>query len=156
MTKAATVGLGAPWMGRIQMYSVTATPAFAGNLSRQRDIGGPGAGRVFPMPLVGGLMAVLFSCLITLAPVHGAELASAVVRSGTAAETVAFDGVVEAVRQTAVAAQVSGAIVNLAVKAGDAVTAGQVLLRIDTAIEVDYYRHGGIMPYVLRELLAAA
>ena len=28
-------------------------------------------------------------------------------------------------------------------------------LRIDTAIEVDYYRHGGILPYVLRELLAA-
>jgi len=32
----------------------------------------------------------------------------------------------------------------------------RVLLRIDTAIEVDYYRHGGIMPYVLRELLSAA
>jgi aconitate hydratase len=32
----------------------------------------------------------------------------------------------------------------------------KVLLRIDTAIEVDYYRHGGILPYVLRELLAAA
>jgi aconitate hydratase len=31
-----------------------------------------------------------------------------------------------------------------------------VKLRIDTAIEVDYYRHGGILPYVLRELLAAA
>jgi len=31
-----------------------------------------------------------------------------------------------------------------------------VLLRIDTPIEVDYYRHGGIMPFVLRELLAAA
>jgi aconitate hydratase len=30
-----------------------------------------------------------------------------------------------------------------------------VLSRIDTAIEVDYYRHGGILPYVLRELLAA-
>ena len=28
-----------------------------------------------------------------------------------------------------------------------------VLLRIDTPIEVDYYRHGGILPYVLRELL---
>ena len=26
--------------------------------------------------------------------------------------------------------------------------------RIDTAIEVDYFRHGGILPYVLRELLA--
>jgi aconitate hydratase len=29
-----------------------------------------------------------------------------------------------------------------------------VTLRIDTAIEVDYYRHGGILPYVLRQLLA--
>ncbi|MCX7962545.1 MAG: aconitate hydratase AcnA [Burkholderiales bacterium] len=27
--------------------------------------------------------------------------------------------------------------------------------RIDTAIEVEYYRHGGILPYVLRELLAS-
>jgi aconitate hydratase len=30
-----------------------------------------------------------------------------------------------------------------------------VLLRIDTPIEVDYYKHGGILPYVLRSLLAA-
>ncbi|MES1981943.1 MAG: aconitate hydratase [Pseudomonadota bacterium] len=29
-----------------------------------------------------------------------------------------------------------------------------LLLRIDTPIEVDYYRHGGILPYVLRELIA--
>jgi len=32
----------------------------------------------------------------------------------------------------------------------------RLLSRIDTPIEVDYYRHGGILPYVLRELLAAA
>ncbi|MEP7155794.1 MAG: aconitate hydratase AcnA [Betaproteobacteria bacterium] len=31
----------------------------------------------------------------------------------------------------------------------------KVLLRIDTPIEVDYYLHGGILPYVLRELVAA-
>ena len=31
----------------------------------------------------------------------------------------------------------------------------KVLLRIDTPIEVDYYQHGGILPYVLRELVAA-
>ncbi|MFY9259785.1 MAG: aconitate hydratase AcnA [Gallionella sp.] len=31
-----------------------------------------------------------------------------------------------------------------------------LLLRIDTPIEVDYYRHGGILPYVLRELVANA
>jgi len=30
-----------------------------------------------------------------------------------------------------------------------------VVLRIDTAIEVDYYKHGGILPFVLRQLLAA-
>ena len=28
-----------------------------------------------------------------------------------------------------------------------------LLCRIDTAIEVDYYKHGGILPYVLRELM---
>ena len=30
----------------------------------------------------------------------------------------------------------------------------QLRSRIDTAIEVDYYRHGGILPFVLRELMA--
>ena len=30
-----------------------------------------------------------------------------------------------------------------------------LLSRIDTAIEVDYYLHGGILPFVLRELMAA-
>ncbi len=29
----------------------------------------------------------------------------------------------------------------------------KLLCRIDTAVEVDYYRHGGILPYVLRELI---
>jgi len=28
-----------------------------------------------------------------------------------------------------------------------------ITLRIDTPIEVDYYKHGGILPYVLRQLL---
>jgi aconitate hydratase len=31
-----------------------------------------------------------------------------------------------------------------------------VKLRIDTPIEIDYYRHGGILPYVLRQLTAQA
>jgi aconitate hydratase len=29
-----------------------------------------------------------------------------------------------------------------------------LLLRIDTPIEVDYYRTGGILPYVLKELVS--
>jgi len=32
----------------------------------------------------------------------------------------------------------------------------RVKSRIDTAIEVDYYKHGGILPYVLRELISKA
>jgi aconitate hydratase len=31
-----------------------------------------------------------------------------------------------------------------------------VLLRIDTPIEVDYYLHGGILPFVLRDLMSNA
>jgi len=31
-----------------------------------------------------------------------------------------------------------------------------VKCRIDTPIEIDYYRHGGILPYVLRQLVAAS
>jgi aconitate hydratase len=31
-----------------------------------------------------------------------------------------------------------------------------VICRIDTPIEIEYYQHGGILPYVLRQLVAAA
>lgn len=31
-----------------------------------------------------------------------------------------------------------------------------LMLRVDTAIEAEYLRHGGILPYVLREILAQA
>jgi RND family efflux transporter MFP subunit len=73
--------------------------------------------------------------LLAALPAWGAAadepLAVAVARGAGTAGSSAYDGVVEAVRQTTLAAQVSGAIVELAVKAGDRVGAGQVLLRID-------------------------
>jgi aconitate hydratase len=37
-------------------------------------------------------------------------------------------------------------------RAGESKQEINLLLRIDTPIEIDYYRHGGILPYVLREL----
>ena len=52
-------------------------------------------------------------------------------RAASQAGVAGYDGVVEAVRQTVLAAQVAGAIVELRVKAGDAVKTGQVLARID-------------------------
>jgi aconitate hydratase len=39
---------------------------------------------------------------------------------------------------------------RLTVRAGE--KAFEVVLRIDTPKEADYYRHGGILPYVLRQL----
>ena len=38
----------------------------------------------------------------------------------------------------------SGAVENVVVRC-----------RIDTPIEIDYYQHGGILPYVLRQIVAA-
>ena len=38
-----------------------------------------------------------------------------------------------------------GAVENVAVRC-----------RIDTPIEIDYYQHGGILPFVLRQLVAKA
>ena len=42
----------------------------------------------------------------------------------------------------------------LATAADGAVTAFTAKVRIDTPNEVDYYRHGGILQYVLRKLAA--
>ncbi|MGQ7793674.1 aconitate hydratase AcnA [Faunimonas sp. B44] len=41
-------------------------------------------------------------------------------------------------------------------RADGAVDRVPLLLRVDTAIEAEYLRHGGILPYVLREILAEA
>src|SRR5690606_36380204 len=62
---------------------------------------------------------------------QAADLASAVASADGLARADGYDGTVEAVRQTVVAAQVPGAVVALPVKAGDQVKAGQVLLRLD-------------------------
>ncbi|MDE2564768.1 MAG: efflux RND transporter periplasmic adaptor subunit, partial [Burkholderiales bacterium] len=64
-------------------------------------------------------------------PAAASGLATAEVRSERGAQPEGYDGVVQAVRQTVVAAQVAGAVVALDVHAGDRVRAGQVLLRLD-------------------------
>ena len=72
--------------------------------------------------------------LLTLALAAGAEPAlpsSAVVAYREIDRVAPAEGVVEAVRQSTLAAQVGGRVVALHVKAGDAVRAGQVLVEID-------------------------
>src|SRR5664279_598485 len=79
------------------------------------------------------LLAFAFALAIACPPgrAGGNELAAAPAQAATSSTAAAFDGVVEAVRQTVISAQVPGAVVQLDAKVGDAVKAGQVLLRID-------------------------
>lgn len=60
-----------------------------------------------------------------------AEALASVTAQPAAIASSGFDGVVEAVRQTVIAAQVSGAVIRLDARVGDSVKAGQVLLQID-------------------------
>ena len=81
-------------------------------------------------------LAALSAVALTLALASAAQaatdaLVTAAVASSTVAGTTSFDAVVEAVRQSVIAAQVSGTVIEIGVKAGDAVHAGQVLLRLD-------------------------
>ena len=75
------------------------------------------------------LAAALMWGLPSAAPAQALKAVPA--QAAASAVASAFDGVVEAVRQTVVAAQVSGAVVQLDARVGDRVKAGQVLVRID-------------------------
>ncbi|MBV9495960.1 MAG: aconitate hydratase, partial [Acidobacteria bacterium] len=44
---------------------------------------------------------------------------------------------------------------TLVIHKGDTKSEVPVIVRIDTPIEVDYYEHGGILPFVLRQLINA-
>jgi len=82
--------------------------------------------------LVGAAMVAVAVLVVSTGGVASPrQLATAVVQSPGPSESASFDGVVEAVRQTVVAAQVSGAVIAVDVKVGDVVRTGQVLARID-------------------------
>ncbi len=76
---------------------------------------------------------------------------------GTNPQTLGLDGS-EAFSVTGLSESIRpGQTVTLEIKSRDGKTREvPVTLRIDTPIEVDYYRHGGILPFVLRQLLTAA
>ena len=82
------------------------------------------------------VLTVAATAALASSPAEFPDAASQVVPSAVVAArggsgSRAYEGVVEAMRQTSVAAQVSGAVVALQVRAGDKVHAGQVLMRID-------------------------
>ena len=75
---------------------------------------------------------------------------------GTNAQTLGLDGS-ETFSVTGLSDTVQpGQELTLEIKGRDGASRKvPVKLRIDTPIEVDYYRHGGILPFVLRQLLGA-
>ncbi len=74
---------------------------------------------------------------------------------GSSAQSLGLDGS-EVFSVTGLSESIQpGQTLNLEIKRANGETQTvPVKLRIDTAIEVDYYRHGGILPFVLRELVA--
>ena len=84
----------------------------------------------FRLAPAASAVALLCTMVWPLAAAAQALKAAPAVAAASAAAA-AFEAVVEAVRQTVVAAQVNGAVLQLDAKVGDRVKAGQVLLRID-------------------------
>jgi len=78
-----------------------------------------------------GALCVVVALTVAAVSAAPAELTSAVVQVSGAAQNGRYDAVVEAVRQTVIAAQVAGAVIELPVKVGDLVKTGQILVRID-------------------------
>jgi len=84
------------------------------------------------MKLSRPLAAAVFFAVGAMVPAARASGIETVTVKTSGSEIIYIaDGVVEAIRQSAIAAQVSGRITELAVKAGDSVRSGQVLARID-------------------------
>jgi RND family efflux transporter MFP subunit len=81
--------------------------------SRRRDVG----------------LAICLMAFSTLA--FSAEVPTVTVQSRHVGASYALDGVIQAVKQSTIAAQASGRIATLQVKAGDKVRAGQILATID-------------------------
>jgi aconitate hydratase len=69
-------------------------------------------------------------------------------------ETFAIGGIADAVAAVA-SGEIAGRAAHVtAARAGGDTVEFDARVRIDTPREADYYRHGGILQYVLRQLLA--
>jgi len=77
------------------------------------------------------LAAFVASLLVVSAPAAAAELRSAAVELREVELTYSADAVIEAVRQSTVAAQIQGRIVDIRFDVGDYVKKGDVIVRID-------------------------
>lgn len=107
------------------------------NAKRTCEVAGQAAvrsrvGILLSAPLLAALMLLAWSWRAVAAePSPVASVATYAVVYRDVPDVISAEGVVEAVRQSTLAAQIAGKIVELRVKVGDSVKSGQVLARID-------------------------
>jgi aconitate hydratase len=78
-------------------------------------------------------------------------------KPGQSAKTLNLDGTEEFSLRGIESGVKPGQDVTLVIKRASGTTEEAVVkLRVDTSIEVEYYKHGGILPFVLRSLVAGA
>lgn len=87
--------------------------------------------RSFTHHLPGAWLALGLACGAVSAPAQTSAVPTQTVLPRAVGAVYALDGVIQPVRQSTVAAQASGRIATLVVKAGDAVRAGQLLATVD-------------------------
>ena len=99
--------------------------------------------------------ALLAACQAETAPAPQAQRPVQVQRvtfeNGNTARD--FVGAVRARYETDLGFRVAGKIVTRLVNVGDRIHAGDVIARLDTPVDVDYYKNGGILQTVLRNLM---
>jgi RND family efflux transporter MFP subunit len=83
------------------------------------------------LPRIALLALLALSTGLAVRAAPAIDVPVARIASRTVAAAFEFDGVVEPVQQSTIAAQTGGRVARLAVKAGDAVRAGQLLATID-------------------------
>ena len=77
--------------------------------------------------------------------------------NGESAESLGLDGTeIFDISGVANSVQPASRIEVKAVSNSGKITKFEVLVRIDTEIENQYYRHGGLLPYILRQMMSEA
>lgn len=102
------------------------------------------------------LTLLLLLCTVTVRAALAAGLDTDTVAVQSGPDSYAADAVIEAVRQSTLAAQVPGRITELTVRAGDRVAAGQVLMRIDATYAAQQAASGQAQVAQARALLDSA
>ena len=107
-------------------------------------------------PMLLGVRAVIAQSFerIHRSNLIGMGVLPLVFKDGESAESLGLDGTESFdIPGVSTSVEPSSTVTISATSKDGKVTKFEALLRIDTAIENEYYRHGGLLPYVLRQMI---